>query len=53
MRLLVGFEVGLELGFVVSPGKVGNDVVGYFEGELDGLLVGQLVVGDVVGELLG
>ena len=42
-------DVGANEGFVVSPGIVGSDVVGYREGDARGAGDGTLVVGATVG----
>lgn len=49
MRLNEGFEVGLEVGGLVSPSRVGDEVIGGRDGRPVGVLVGLLVVGLRVG----
>ena len=48
-----GFCVGTDEGSGVSPGNVGNDVVGIFEGAEVGKEVGALLDGLVVGWPVG
>jgi len=45
----VGRLVGIDEGCLVTPGVVGQDVVGYLVGPVEGRLVGTLVVGRDVG----
>jgi hypothetical protein len=49
LKSYVGLDVGANEGFVVSPGIVGSDVVGYREGDARGAVDGTLVVGATVG----
>ncbi len=53
MVLKVGVEVGMELGAFVSCAAIGKDVVGYFDGNPLGSLVGTLLVGLEVGWVVG
>ena len=46
---MVGLEVGTLVGRVVSPSRVGAEVVGYFVGEADGNEVGFEVDGRLDG----
>lgn len=52
-RSKVGDEVGVFVGLFVLPLGVGAEVVGFFEGNDDGKLVGTLVVGREVGSDTG
>ena len=45
----VGKTVGNDVGFLVTPGPEGFDVVGYLDGVAVGTLVGRLEVGLAVG----
>ncbi len=45
----MGCEVGLSEGRTVIPFRVGLEVVGYFEGDEEGMDVGRLEVGRTVG----
>jgi hypothetical protein len=45
----VGCEVGLSEGLTVMPLRVGTEVVGYLEGDEEGMDVGRLEVGRTVG----
>ena len=48
-----GLELGKILGFVVTAGSVGNEVIGDLDGAALGILLGRLVVGREDGCALG